>query len=75
MQAVEGGQLLKLPFTTIFEYLQMLQLIATVMWDLEKRTMFYLAAAVSDFYVPWKDMVIVDVLIGDLDGRWSLKLQ
>ncbi|WCJ44558.1 Phosphopantothenate--cysteine ligase 2 [Euphorbia peplus] len=69
--AVEGGQLLKLPFTTIFEYLQMLQLIATVMRDLEKRTMFYLAAAVSDFYVPWKDMAEhkIQSASGPLDMR------
>ncbi|CAL0305541.1 unnamed protein product [Lupinus luteus] len=55
--AVTGGLLLKLPFNTIFEYLQMLQLVATSMRCLGPRAMFYLAAAVSDFYVPWKDMV------------------
>ncbi|CAL5384209.1 unnamed protein product [Camellia sinensis] len=52
--AVEGGLLLKLPFTTIFEYLQILQLIAMSMRNLQTRAMFYLAAAASDFYVPWK---------------------
>ncbi|XP_065847234.1 phosphopantothenate--cysteine ligase 1-like isoform X2 [Euphorbia lathyris] len=69
--AVEGGRLLKLPFTTIFEYLQMLQLIATAMRDLERRTMFYLAAAVSDFYVPWKDMAEhkIQSASGPLDMR------
>ncbi|KAK7410560.1 hypothetical protein VNO78_01430 [Psophocarpus tetragonolobus] len=55
--AVAGGLLLKLPFNTIFEYLQMLQMIAMSMRTLGPRAMFYLAAAVSDFYVPWKDMV------------------
>ncbi|CAL5332881.1 unnamed protein product [Camellia sinensis] len=55
--AVEGGLLLKLPFTTIFEYLQILQLIAMSMRNLQTRAMFYLAAAASDFYVPWKSMV------------------
>ncbi|CAL5348706.1 unnamed protein product [Camellia sinensis] len=55
--AVEGGLLLKLPFTTIFEYLQILQLIAMSMKNLGTHAMFYLAAAVSDFYVPWKSMV------------------
>ncbi|PKI47448.1 hypothetical protein CRG98_032157 [Punica granatum] len=54
--AVEKGLLLKLPFTTIFEYLQMLQMIATSVGSLGPRVMFYLAAAVSDFYVPWKSM-------------------
>ncbi|XP_028056065.1 phosphopantothenate--cysteine ligase 2-like isoform X2 [Camellia sinensis] len=58
--AVEGGLLLKLPFTTIFEYLQILQLIAMSMRNLQTRAMFYLAAAASDFYVPWKSMLETD---------------
>ncbi|KAL0728742.1 hypothetical protein Bca4012_024835 [Brassica carinata] len=55
--AVAEARLLKLPFTTIYEYLQMLRLIATAMKDVGPCSMFYLAAAVSDFYVPWKSMV------------------
>ncbi|KAG5031329.1 hypothetical protein AAZX31_06G102700 [Glycine max] len=55
--AVAGGLLLKLPFNTIFEYLQMLQIIAMSMRCIGPHAMFYLAAAVSDYYVPWKDMV------------------
>ncbi|XP_048131335.1 phosphopantothenate--cysteine ligase 2-like isoform X3 [Rhodamnia argentea] len=57
---VEKGQLLKLPFTTIFEYLQMLQMVATSLRGLGPHAMFYLAAAVSDFYVPWKSMLETD---------------
>ncbi|KAF3788307.1 Phosphopantothenate--cysteine ligase 1 [Nymphaea thermarum] len=57
LQSVRGGLLLKLPFTTIFEYLQILQIVATSMDSLGPRGMFYLAAAVSDFYVPWMSMV------------------
>lgn len=69
--AVDEGLLLKLPFTTIFEYLQILQLIAMSMKNLEKRAMFYLAAAVSDFYVPWKSMVEhkIQSASGPLDMR------
>ncbi|XP_031492093.1 phosphopantothenate--cysteine ligase 1-like isoform X1 [Nymphaea colorata] len=55
--SVRGGLLLKLPFTTIFEYLQILRIVATSMDSLGPRGMFYLAAAVSDFYVPWMSMV------------------
>ncbi|GAB2282662.1 Phosphopantothenate--cysteine ligase 2 [Dionaea muscipula] len=55
--ALAASSLLKLPFTTIFEYLQLLQLIAISMRSLGPRAMFYLAAAVSDFYVPWDSMV------------------
>ncbi|KAJ7965650.1 phosphopantothenate--cysteine ligase 2-like [Quillaja saponaria] len=55
--AVADGRLLKLSFTTIFEYLQMLKMVAISMRCLGRHAMFYLAAAVSDFYKPWKDMV------------------
>ncbi|KAF6166618.1 hypothetical protein GIB67_005480, partial [Kingdonia uniflora] len=54
--AVEEGLLLKIPFITIFDYLQILRLVATSMRGLESHGMFYLAAAVSDFYVPWESM-------------------
>ncbi|KAJ6794955.1 phosphopantothenate--cysteine ligase 1-like [Iris pallida] len=54
--AVDEGQLFRLPFTTIFEYLQLLKLVATSMSPLGSCGMFYLAAAVSDFYVPWQSM-------------------
>ncbi|KAF8713036.1 hypothetical protein HU200_028827 [Digitaria exilis] len=55
-KAIDEGMLLKLPFTTIFEYLQLLQMVATSMNCLGHRGMFFLAAAVSDFYVPWESM-------------------
>ncbi|KAJ7959069.1 phosphopantothenate--cysteine ligase 2-like [Quillaja saponaria] len=54
--AVADGRLLKLSFTTIFEYLQILKQIAMETRCLGTHAMFYLAAAVSDFYKPWKDM-------------------
>ncbi|CAH9129196.1 unnamed protein product [Cuscuta epithymum] len=53
---VAGGSLIKLPFTTIFEYLQMLQLIAVLLRCVGPNAMLYLAAAVSDFYVPWESL-------------------
>ncbi|OVA06619.1 DNA/pantothenate metabolism flavoprotein [Macleaya cordata] len=70
-QAVEQGLLLKLPFTTIFEYLQILRMVATSMKSLGSRGMFYLAAAVSDFYVPWESMVEhkIQSASGPLDMR------
>ncbi|XLS66110.1 hypothetical protein HN51_026084 [Arachis hypogaea] len=54
---MDSSLLLKLPFSTIFEYLQMLQIISKPMKDIGLHAMLYLAVAVSDFYVPWKDMV------------------
>ncbi|CAI0405941.1 unnamed protein product [Linum tenue] len=69
--AVAGNLLLKLPFTTIFEYLQMLQIIAKAMKPLGPLAMFYLAAAVSDFYVPWQTMAEhkIQSASGPLDMR------
>lgn len=69
--AIAGGHLLKLPFTTIFEYLQILQSIAMSMKDLGSLAVFYLAAAVSDFYVPWKSMAEhkIQSASGPLDMR------
>ncbi|KAK4428486.1 Phosphopantothenate--cysteine ligase 2 [Sesamum alatum] len=65
------GTLLKLPFTTIFEYLQLLQLLALSMRSLGPNAMFYLAAAVSDFYVPWESMAVhkIQSASGPLDIR------
>ncbi|KAJ0625392.1 putative phosphopantothenate--cysteine ligase (CTP) [Helianthus annuus] len=70
-KAVSGGYLLKLPFTTIFEKLQILRLIATSMKILGPNTMFYLVAAVSDFYVPWESMAVhkIQSASGPLDMR------
>ncbi|OAY79291.1 Phosphopantothenate--cysteine ligase 2 [Ananas comosus] len=55
-KAVEEGLLLKISFTTIFEYLQILKMVATSMSCFGQHGMFYLCAAVSDFYVPWESM-------------------
>ncbi|PIN05241.1 putative protein with similarity to phosphopantothenoylcysteine synthetase/decarboxylase [Handroanthus impetiginosus] len=69
--AVIQGTLLKLPFTTIFEYLQILQLIALSMKSYGPRAVFYLAAAVSDFYVPWESMAVhkIQSSSGPMDMR------
>nr|CAB3446996.1 unnamed protein product [Digitaria exilis] len=72
-KAIEGGSLLKLPFTTIFEYLQLLKMVATSMSSVGLHGMFYLAAAVSDFYVPWDSMAKhkIQSAGGPLDMRLS----
>ncbi|XP_019258740.1 PREDICTED: phosphopantothenate--cysteine ligase 2-like [Nicotiana attenuata] len=69
--AVADGTLLKLPFTTIFEYLQILQLISASLRSLGPSAIFYLAAAVSDFYVPWESMTLhkIQSASGPLDMR------
>lgn len=44
----------------------MLQMIAISMTSLGAHAMFYLAAAVSDFYVPWTSMVWFNILSSHL---------
>jgi phosphopantothenate---cysteine ligase (ATP) len=44
--------LLLLPFTTVTEYLFELRALAVLMRPLKGRALFYLAAAVSDFFIP-----------------------
>lgn len=50
--AKSNRMLLLLPFTTVTEYLFELKALATLMQPLGDRAMFYLAAAVSDFFIP-----------------------
>lgn len=50
--AKENHRLLLLPYTTISEYLFELRLLAKLMNPLGSRALFYLAAAVSDFFIP-----------------------
>lgn len=50
--AKRNNLLLLLPFTTISEYLFELRSLATLMRPLGVNALFYLAAAVSDFFIP-----------------------
>ncbi|KAI1914477.1 Phosphopantothenate--cysteine ligase cab2 [Ophidiomyces ophidiicola] len=50
--AKDNNLLLLLPFTTITEYLYELRSIANLMKPLGANALFYLAAAVSDFFIP-----------------------
>lgn len=50
--AKRKNMLLVLPFTTVTEYLFLLRALAMEMRPLGPRALFYLAAAVSDFFIP-----------------------
>jgi phosphopantothenate-cysteine ligase len=56
-KAKKGNLLLLLPFTTVNEYLWYLRELAILMQPLQANALFYLAAAVSDFFVPADRMV------------------
>ena len=51
------GQMMYVTFTTVTEYLYLLKGIAKIFSSLGTNAMFYLAAAVSDFYLPAPEMV------------------
>ncbi|KAK0253640.1 Phosphopantothenate--cysteine ligase cab2 [Friedmanniomyces endolithicus] len=56
-KAKQENTLLLLPFTTVNEYLWLLRGLAMQMQPLGANGLFYLAAAVSDFFVPAERMV------------------
>jgi phosphopantothenate---cysteine ligase (ATP) len=54
--AKKNRMLLLLPFTSVTEYLFELRSLAVLMQPLGSRALFYLAAAVSDFFIPRERM-------------------
>ena len=56
-EAKQANRLLMIPFVTVNDYLWELREIATLMRPLESKALFYLAAAVSDFFIPAERMV------------------
>uniref|UniRef100_A0A4X1W0Z8 Phosphopantothenoylcysteine synthetase n=1 Tax=Sus scrofa TaxID=9823 RepID=A0A4X1W0Z8_PIG len=55
-EAEAAGTFLAVEFTTLADYLHLLQAAAQALNPLGSSAMFYLAAAVSDFYVPASEM-------------------
>mmetsp|Transcript_40982 Transcript_40982/g.103068 ORF Transcript_40982/g.103068 Transcript_40982/m.103068 type:complete len:329 (-) Transcript_40982:319-1305(-) len=68
----EAGRLLVIEFTTVFEYLTSLEAIAVALNPLGASAMMYMAAAVSDFYIPWENMA--EHKIQSADGSMKLDL-
>lgn len=57
-EAFDQKKLLQLTFTTLSEYLWLLRSACQALAPLENKAILYLAAAVSDFYIPSNEMVI-----------------
>lgn len=55
-RATEEGVLLPIEFTALEEYLELLRAAARALAPFGSSVMFYLAAAVSDFYIPTSEM-------------------
>ena len=56
-EILKQGKLLQLHFTTLAEYLWLLRSTCQALAPLKSRAILYLAAAVSDFYIPSNEMV------------------
>ncbi|KAL9120238.1 MAG: hypothetical protein Q9187_003204, partial [Circinaria calcarea] len=69
--AKQGNLLLLLPFTTVTDYLWNLREVATTMRPLGSAAMFYLAAAVSDFFVPRERMAEHKIQSGEIGPQQS----
>lgn len=65
----DAGTLVKIPFVTITDYLFLLRAAALALAPAGRNAMMYLAAAVSDFYIPTQDMEThkIQSSIGSLD--------
>jgi DNA / pantothenate metabolism flavoprotein len=55
-EALKENRILSLSFRTVTSYLAALELVATLVNDCRSLVVFYMAAAVSDFYVPADEM-------------------
>lgn len=69
--AKQNNRLLLLPFTTIVEYLFELRLLAKLMYPLGADALFYLAAAVSDFFIPRDRMAEHKIQSSELPASMS----
>jgi len=67
------GLLMQVQFTTLVEYLFYLRELCTVLKDAKRKALIYLAAAVSDFYLPQKEMAVHK--IQSREGPLMLSLQ
>ncbi|KAH0547994.1 hypothetical protein GP486_008264, partial [Trichoglossum hirsutum] len=73
--AKDNNMLLLLPFTTITDYLWSLREIAQLTRPLGSKSLFYLAAAVSDFFIPKDRMVEHKIQSSDAAERNSRRTE
>lgn len=61
--AQESNRILYVDFTSVVDYMWLLRAACECLVALNKRALLYLAAAVSDFYVPSDKMVCTSELL------------
>ncbi|KAJ1915523.1 Phosphopantothenate--cysteine ligase cab2 [Tieghemiomyces parasiticus] len=71
-KALDDRSLLMIPFTTVTEYLFLLRSATRILSPLGSHVLYYLAAAVSDFFIPAQKMV--EHKIQSADGALTLTM-
>jgi phosphopantothenate---cysteine ligase (ATP) len=77
-EALRENRILSLPFRTVTSYLAALELVANSVNDCRSLVIFYMAAAVSDFYIPDEEMSMHKIQSRDesnKEGGLTLHLQ
>lgn len=69
--AKQNNRLLLLPFTTVAEYMFELRSLAKIMQPIGPNALFYLAAAVSDFFIPRSRMAEHKIQSSELPAQFS----
>jgi len=64
--------LLLVEFTTLSDYLHYLQAVAQSLAGCGRSAMMYLAAAVSDFYIPTSDLASISVSVASMTVSFRL---
>ncbi|KAI9599188.1 DNA/pantothenate metabolism flavoprotein [Syncephalis fuscata] len=64
-KAKQDGTLIMIDFVTVTDYLFLLRSCSRIMCVLKEKALFYLAAAVSDFFIPAKKMAEHKIQSGD----------
>ncbi|KAK6459581.1 DNA/pantothenate metabolism flavoprotein [Scheffersomyces xylosifermentans] len=73
--AKESNSLLLIPFTTVNQYLYTLKTISEILHRVDTRALFYLAAAVSDFFLPQSKMPQHKIQSQESGGKLIIDLE
>ena len=76
-QMTREGRLLQIDFSTLVDYLHLLRACSLILSRAGRNSMLYLAAAVSDFYIPRDKMVMIpthEVQTQNLLQTWGMSL-
>ena len=76
-QMTKEGRILQIDFSTLVDYLHLLRACSLILSRAGRNSMLYLAAAVSDFYIPRDKMVMIpthEVQTQNLLQTWSMSL-